>query len=43
VRFAILPVDLFGLAPQRRSPVGPSMHCEWTWPNGSKAAPGCEH
>lgn len=35
--------DLFGLGPQRRSPVGPSMHCEWHMPDGSKAAPGCEH
>lgn len=35
--------DLFGKAPQRRSPVGPGMHCEWHMPDGSKAAPGCEH
>lgn len=35
--------DLFGKAPQRRSPVGPGMHCEWRMPDGSKAAPGCEH
>ncbi len=35
--------DLFGLAPHRSSPVGPSMHCEWKWPTGSGAAKGCEH
>ncbi|MFO0743282.1 MAG: hypothetical protein U0270_45850 [Labilithrix sp.] len=35
--------DLFGQAPQRRSPVGPGMHCEWHMADGSKAVPGCEH
>lgn len=35
--------DLFGLAPQRRSPVMPSAHCEWKYPNGGKSPPGCEH
>lgn len=39
--------DLFGLAPQRRSPVMPSGHCEWKYPNGGqdggKSPAGCEH
>jgi hypothetical protein len=31
-----------GFGGQRRSPVGPALHCEWTWP--SRATPeGCEH
>ncbi|MBX3233323.1 MAG: hypothetical protein KIT84_33550 [Labilithrix sp.] len=34
--------DVFGLGPQRRSPVGPAMHCEWRWPDG-KSVPGCAH
>lgn len=34
--------DVFGLGPQRRSPVGPAMHCEWKWPDGKSVA-GCEH
>jgi hypothetical protein len=35
--------DLFGKAPQRRSPIGPATHCEWHWPNNGKSAPGCEN
>ncbi len=31
---------LFG--PQRRSPVGPALHCSWVWPDGH-APSGCEH
>ncbi|HTR53231.1 MAG TPA: hypothetical protein VMJ10_21195 [Kofleriaceae bacterium] len=28
--------------PVRRSPVGPALHCEWRWPDGS-AVSGCEN
>jgi hypothetical protein len=34
--------DLFGLGPQRRSPIGPAIHCEWKWPKGGAVA-ACEH
>ena len=28
--------------PQRRSPVGPALHCSWTYPDGRTIA-GCEN
>jgi hypothetical protein len=34
--------DLFGHGPLRKSPVGPSIHCEWRWPDRAPVA-GCEH
>jgi hypothetical protein len=34
--------DLFGLGPERRSPIGPAIHCEWKWPTGGSVA-ACEH
>jgi len=34
--------DLFGYGPQRRSPIGPAIHCEWKWPSGGPVA-ACEH
>jgi hypothetical protein len=34
--------DLLGFGPQRRSPIGPAIHCEWKWPTGGSVAQ-CEH
>ncbi|MDB4958474.1 MAG: hypothetical protein JWO36_6043 [Myxococcales bacterium] len=34
--------ELVVFGKQRRSPVGPALHCSWTWP-GRGPLPGCEH
>ena len=34
--------DLAGAGPHRRSPVGPALHCSWSWPDRGAVA-RCEH